>query len=48
MHFISLGRDDFSAFSFFKGNIKKLEKQVKRICILINEKQLTDNSSLLS
>ncbi|BBI17978.1 hypothetical protein NCS13_1_1783 [Neochlamydia sp. S13] len=43
MHFISLGSDNFSAFLFFKGNIKKLKKQVKRIRILINEKQLTDN-----
>jgi hypothetical protein len=33
MHFISLGSDDFSAFLFFKGNIKKLKKQVKRIRI---------------
>ncbi|KIC72099.1 hypothetical protein DB42_DP00020 [Neochlamydia sp. EPS4] len=43
MHFISLVRDNFSALLFFKGNIKKLKKQVKRIRILINEKQLTDN-----
>jgi hypothetical protein len=43
MHFISLGSDNFSAFSFFKDNIKKLKKQVKRIRILINERQLTDN-----
>jgi transcriptional regulator with AAA-type ATPase domain len=38
-----LGSDDFSAFLFFKGNIKELKKQVKRIRILINEKQLPDN-----
>ncbi|KIC75783.1 hypothetical protein DB42_ER00020 [Neochlamydia sp. EPS4] len=43
MHFISLGSDNFSAFLFFKDNIKKLKKQVKRIRILINEKQLTND-----
>jgi hypothetical protein len=43
MHFISLGNDNFSALLFFKGNIKKLKKQVKRIRALINEKQLTDD-----
>jgi hypothetical protein len=43
MHFIPLSSDDFSAFLFIKGNIKKLKKQVKPIHILINEKQLSDN-----
>jgi hypothetical protein len=43
MHFISWGNDNFSAFIFIKDNIKKLKKQVKRIRILINEKQLIDN-----
>ncbi|BBI18122.1 hypothetical protein [Neochlamydia sp. S13] len=33
MHFISLGSDGFSAFLLFKGNIKKLKKQVKPIRI---------------
>nr|NGY94212.1 hypothetical protein [Neochlamydia sp. AcF84] len=26
MHFISLGNDDFSAFLFIKGNIKRIKK----------------------
>ncbi|KIC72096.1 hypothetical protein DB41_KV00080 [Neochlamydia sp. TUME1] len=43
MHFISLDSDDFSVLLFFKGNIKKLKRQVKRIRILINEKQLTND-----
>ncbi|WP_039386416.1 hypothetical protein [Neochlamydia sp. EPS4] len=37
----------FLAFLFFKGNIKKLKKQVKPIRILINEKQLTNDLSAL-
>ncbi|BBI17638.1 dTDP-glucose 4,6-dehydratase RfbB [Neochlamydia sp. S13] len=37
MHVISLGSDKFSALLFFKDNIKKLKKPVKRIRILINE-----------
>ncbi|BBI16454.1 hypothetical protein NCS13_1_0266 [Neochlamydia sp. S13] len=43
MHFISLGSDDFSVLLFFKDNIKKLKRQVKRIRILINEKQFADD-----
>ncbi|BBI18094.1 hypothetical protein [Neochlamydia sp. S13] len=43
MHFISLGSDDLLLFLLLKATIKKLKKQVKRIRILINEKQLTDN-----
>ncbi|KIC75899.1 hypothetical protein DB42_EM00040 [Neochlamydia sp. EPS4] len=38
-----MGSDNFSAFLFIKNNIKKLKKQVKRIRILINEKQLTND-----
>ncbi|KIC75612.1 hypothetical protein DB42_EV00020 [Neochlamydia sp. EPS4] len=33
----------FQYFYFFKGNIKKLKKQVKGIRIFNNKKQLTDN-----
>ncbi|KIC76253.1 hypothetical protein DB42_EA01250 [Neochlamydia sp. EPS4] len=33
----------FQHFIYYKGNIKKLKKQVKRIRILIHEKQLTDD-----
>ncbi|KIC77271.1 hypothetical protein DB41_CL00010 [Neochlamydia sp. TUME1] len=47
MHFISLGRDDLLLIFIFKGNIKKLKKQVKRIRILINEKQLTNDLTAL-
>jgi hypothetical protein len=47
MHFISLGSSNFSALLFFKDNIKKLKKQVKRIRILINERQLTDDLTAL-
>jgi hypothetical protein len=43
MHFISLSNDNFTVFLFFKGSIKKLKKQVKRLRLFINEKQLTDN-----
>ncbi|KIC75514.1 hypothetical protein DB42_AA00020 [Neochlamydia sp. EPS4] len=40
MHFISLSSNDLLSFLLLKDKIKKLKKQAKRICILINKKQL--------